>query len=78
MCEICRSSPCLTRCPNAPEPPTIYTCKYCGEPVIAGDEYMEIDGDYYHLEDCAQDAALTLLLEQCGARTGVAEVEEAC
>lgn len=78
MCEICHSTPCHPQCPYAPEPPEIYTCKYCGEPIVAGDEYMEIDGDYYHLEDCAQDAALTLLLEQCGARKGVAEVEEAC
>ncbi len=75
MCDICLRSPCLPRCPNAPEPATIYTCAYCGEPIIEGDEYMKFDGDYYHLEDCAQDVALTILLDKGGAERGTAEVD---
>lgn len=64
--------------PGAPTRRTrrpVYTCKYCGEPIVPGDEYMEVDGDYYHLEDCAGDAALSILKDQFGARTGVAEVD---
>ena len=40
-----------------------------------GDEYLEVDGDYYHLEDCASDVAMKLLLERVGATKGVAEVD---
>jgi len=48
------------------------------EYIVAEDEYLELDGDYYHLEDCASDTALTLLLEKCGATRGVAEAEDPC
>lgn len=75
MCEICHRCPCDPRCPNAPEPPTVYTCKHCGESIMEGDEYYELDGDYYH-EDCFGDAAVSILLDQYGARYGVAEVDE--
>lgn len=75
MCSICHKYPCDTRCPNAPEPHAIYTCKHCGEPIIAGDEYLELDGDYYHMEDCAGYVAVTLLMEKCGAISGIAEEE---
>ncbi len=75
MCAICMRTPCDPRCPNAPDPPAVYTCKHCGEPIVPGDEYMEVDGDYYHLEDCAGDAALDILKDRFGARTGVAEVD---
>lgn len=75
MCDVCHQSPCNPLCPCAPEPPEVYSCKWCGESIVHGDEYMELDGDYYHLEDCASDAAMSLLLEKCGARKGIAEVE---
>ena len=45
---------------------------------MAGEEHMEIDGEYYHLEDCAQDAAMGILFNVCGATKGVAEVEDQC
>ena len=47
MCAICGRFPCDSRCPNAPDPPTVFTCAYCGEPIVPGDEYMELDGSYY-------------------------------
>lgn len=75
MCEICHQCPCAPRCPNAPEPPTVYTCKHCGEPIVVGDDYFELDGDYYH-EECFCDSAIDLLIEKFGARCGVAEVDE--
>ena len=76
MCMICHQSPCHPRLLNAPDPPEFYTCQYCKEPITAGDEYLEIDGVYYHLEDCASDAAMDILLNQCGATKGVAEVDD--
>ncbi len=75
MCEICRQSPCHPQCPNAPDPPTVYTCKSCGEPIVVGDEYYEFDGDYYH-EECFEDNATAILVEQCGASRGTAEEDE--
>lgn len=74
MCDICRQTPCHPCCPNAPDPVAIYTCKYCGEDIVEGDEYVEIDGDYYH-EECFEDCAAVILLEQFGAFKGVAEAE---
>jgi hypothetical protein len=73
MCEICHGvDGCLPGCPNAPEPKKIYTCEYCGEDIIEGDEYYEFDNRYYH-EECFHDCAINLLLDECGARHGVAE-----
>ncbi len=76
MCDICMRSPCDPRCPNAPNPPTVYTCKYCGEPIVSGDEYLELDGDHYHMDDCASNVAVPLLLEKCGATKGIAEEDD--
>lgn len=72
MCAICMRSPCDPRCPNAPDPPAVYDCKRCGEPIVAGDEFVELDGDYYH-EECFADSAVSILLEEYGATKGVAE-----
>lgn len=74
MCDVCRQSPCDPRCPNAPDPPTVYTCEHCGEPIVEGDEYVDVDGDYYHLE-CFEDCAAQILLEQVWVTKGVAEVD---
>ena len=74
MCSVCRKSPCDSRCPNAPDPPTVYTCKYCGEPIVEGDEYVDVDGDFYHSE-CFSDAAESILMEQSWVTRVVAEVD---
>ena len=42
-----------------------------------GDEYYELDGDYYH-EDCFEDNAAAILTEVFGARKGVAEEDDCC
>ena len=75
MCAECRRTPCDPRCPNAPDPPAVYTCKYCSEDIVVGDDFVELDGDYYH-EECFTDNAANILLEQYGARKGVAEAED--
>lgn len=74
MCSVCMRTPCDPRCPNAPDPPTVYTCKHCGEPIVQGDEFFEVDGDHYH-EDCFTDCAADILVSQFGATKGVAEAD---
>lgn len=59
MCMECRQYPCHPRCPNAPEPAAVYDCAYCNEPIRAGDEYVEFDGNHYH-ENCYSDKAPSL------------------
>ncbi len=73
MCEICGHFTCVSRCPNYEEK-AVYTCKYCGEAIVEGEECYEYDGDYYH-EDCFSDCAVDLLLES-GATKLTAEEEE--
>lgn len=41
MCEICLQNPCVSRCPNAPEPKPDMICSVCGEGIFEGDEYFE-------------------------------------
>ena len=74
MCDICQHSPCLSRCPNAPEPEKVYQCEHCGEDIIEGEEYIEIYDNYYHL-DCFVHNSVEIVEKECGASTGVAEVE---
>lgn len=45
MCDICMHSPCLSGCPNAPDPTPVTYCRSCGEPIVPGDEYADIDGE---------------------------------
>ena len=40
MCAVCRKNPCDSRCPNAEEPKSIYTCEWCEEPIYEGDKYI--------------------------------------
>lgn len=75
MCEICHKCPCDPRCPNAPEEKGVYTCAYCDDPIVDGEDCFCIDGEYYH-EDCFGDCAATILLEKFGAVRMIAEAEE--
>lgn len=42
MCDICRQTPCSSRCPNAPSPRVFAMCGECGYPIEDGEEYYEI------------------------------------
>ena len=53
MCSICGSSSCLTGCPNEVRK-AVYTCKHCGEDILEYEEYVEIEGEYYH-KSCLDD-----------------------
>lgn len=75
MCDICLHNPHLTGCPNAPEPPTVWKCRYCGESIFAGDDYFEVDGDHYHL-DCGTDCSTDILIDKFGATKGIAKLPE--
>lgn len=51
MCELCRQTPCHSRCPNADEPPIVTRCLKCHEPIREGDDYYDIEGDAF-CEEC--------------------------
>ena len=57
------------------EPKEYYICKYCGQPICEGDDFVEFspgrDFDYYH-RDCFEEFAPEILLRYCGAVAGVA------
>lgn len=55
MCDICLQAPCDPRCPNAPEPPTVFICSGCGRRIREGDNYWDILGEQY-CEPCIEDA----------------------
>ena len=62
MCSICGRTRCPSGCPNAEEPKSIYTCDYCGEGILAGDEYVEYGNDRYHT-DCVMSMSVKELAE---------------
>ena len=55
MCDVCRQTPCHSRCPNAPEPPVIYSCIHCDTEIREGDAYYNIDGEPW-CEDCIRSS----------------------
>lgn len=55
MCELCRHNPCLSACPNAPEPEPVYICDECEEGIYPGETAYEIGGKYY-CETCIDNA----------------------
>lgn len=62
MCEYCRQYVCPAACPNAPEPPVFAECVGCGIDIMDGDDYYDIDGDYY-CEDCIYERRKTAEVE---------------
>ncbi len=62
MCEECRMNPCHPRCPNAPEPPIVYKCEECGEPIYEGDFYYRV-GDHKFCEACVDGSLRTAEME---------------
>lgn len=58
MCEICLNSPCLSQCPNAPEPKAVFICSGCGQRIFDGDDYWELMGEQW-CEECIDNAKAT-------------------
>ena len=54
ICDVCRKSPCDSRCPNAPKPPVIHECVLCGAEIREGDYYYKLDG-IPHCEECVEN-----------------------
>ena len=65
MCAICRSVPCLSGCPNAPEPKSVLYCHRCGYGIYADDEYALI-ADMPYCETCLDDMATSELVTLLG------------
>lgn len=65
MCDICMHSPCLSGCPNAPDPTPVAHCCSCGEPIVPGDEHAVIDGEAW-CEGCLDDLPLCVLIPKLG------------
>lgn len=65
MCSMCMMTPCHPRCPNAPEPEPVHTCRRCGYGIFEGDKFF--DGpDGYVCEECLEDMAVEQILEMLG------------
>lgn len=62
MCQYCHAYPHLPGCPNAPEPESIGTCKWCQEDIVTGEKYAEINGMMFHA-DCLEDMSAGKLAE---------------
>ncbi len=71
MCEICRHSPCHSQCPNY-EPRAFYICDICGDPIVAEDEFVEIDDKYYHIDCLNDNYTPSEILEMLGISTRIA------
>lgn len=61
MCEICRNNPCLSSCPNAPDPKPVARCIYCESPLYVGDKHFR-----GVCEDCLNDLTASEWLELIG------------
>lgn len=51
MCDVCLKTPCHSRCPNANEPSVVHKCLKCGEWIVEGDDFYDVDGEPW-CEDC--------------------------
>lgn len=74
MCEICRQIPCHPRCPNAPEPTSVYECAWCKEPIYEGDKYLDTpDGPV--CAECIEGMTVTEFMELTGEEFSEARKE---
>lgn len=54
MCEICRSSPCNSRCPNVSEPKIIGNCEQCSGSIRSDyTYYCDYENNMFCCEECA-------------------------
>lgn len=65
MCSVCRCTPCLSGCPNAPDPPAAFGCHDCGEDICPGDEYARIGSEEY-CKYCLDDYPHCVLIPLLG------------
>lgn len=54
MCDVCMRRPCDARCPNAPDPPSVFVCSGCGDDIRDGDYVWHILGEQF-CEECIEN-----------------------
>lgn len=62
MCDVCLSSPCDYRCPNAPEPIAVDDCFVCGIPILEGEGYFTFDSKAV-CNCCVRNMSMLQLME---------------
>lgn len=72
MCSECHQSPCSPRCPNAKESAYIHKCSRCGEKIYVGEDYADINGDFY-CEPCIENMPYSELVTICGGEWRTAD-----
>lgn len=55
LCEYCGQLPHHPRCPNAPDPQSVYICSGCGRSICEGDHVWHLMGEQW-CEDCVDNA----------------------
>lgn len=75
MCAMCGSYPCVSRCPNAPEPVPVYECSKCGCGIMDGDRYYN-SPEGYICEECIEDMTAKEFMELIGETFSTAEKED--
>lgn len=53
MCEFCRQEPHDSRCPEAPEPRSVFICSGCGERILEGDFFYRVMQETF-CEECME------------------------
>ena len=62
MCAVCRKNPCDSRCPNAEEPRSIYTCEWCKGYMLRM-ELEKFTEEYYRkLEGIGNDKIIDMVM----------------
>lgn len=74
MCDICRSSPCLAGCPNAPGPKVVNYCHECGDDIYEGDKY--INENVPLCKDCIENMSAMELIDFLDIEIHTAKFEE--
>lgn len=75
MCAMCGSNPCVSRCPNAPDPDPVYICDKCGSGIYKGEKFFD-GSEGYICKDCIDDMTSEEILEMLGENLRIAEQEE--
>lgn len=53
MCEFCRRAPHDSRCPDAPEPRSVFICSGCGDMIHEGDLFYRVMQETF-CEECME------------------------
>ena len=75
VCAMCGSNPCVSRCPNAPEPKAVHTCIKCKEGITDGEKYYDSPKGPV-CEYCIEDMTVSEFMELIGEGFSTAELEE--